>query len=299
MIKHAIFEGFKNLVRSTWLSFTAISVLSVSLGSVALVSTLSTIVGFSVRQLDNQISIVAYFKEDIDQKAIDSTKSDLSKVTEIKTVKFINREDAQKRLQESSTVADNLVKSLQKSNIKFALEYLEITPTSSETYNKVEDLLRSDAYKDTFSEVQATKNFIQNLQKIYNWTRIIGGALVVVFASISILVMSNILRIAIYSFRDEIEIMRLVGATNNYIRAPFIAEGAYFNLIAALLVVVLFVPSLNALIPQIELWLQIKVTSNSSALIYQIYLSLALTIFSGILVGVLTSYAATQKYLKL
>lgn len=299
MIKHAIFEGFKNLVRSIWLSFTAISVLSVSLGSVALVSTLSTIVGFSVRQLDNQIAIVAYFKEDIDQKTIDSTRSDLSKVSEIKEIKFINREEAQKRLQEGSTVADNLIKSLQKSNIKFALEYLEITPASSETYSKVEDLLRSDTYKNTFSEVQATKNFIQNLQKIYTWTRVIGGTLVVVFALISILVMSNILRIAIYSFRDEIEIMRLVGATNNYIRAPFIAEGAYFNVIAALLVAVLFVPSLNALIPQIESWLQIRVTSNSSALIYQIYFSLALTIFSGILVGVLTSYAATQRYLKL
>lgn len=299
MIKHAIFEGFKNLVRSMWLSFTAISVLSVSLGSVALVSTLSTIVGFSVRQLDNQIAIVAYFKEDIDQKTIDSTRSDLSKVSEIKEIKFINREEAQKRLQEGSTVADNLIKSLQKSNIKFALEYLEITPASSETYSKVEDLLRSDTYKNTFSEVQATKNFIQNLQKIYTWTRVIGGTLVVVFALISILVMSNILRIAIYSFRDEIEIMRLVGATNNYIRAPFIAEGAYFNVIAALLVAVLFVPSLNALIPQIESWLQIRVTSNSSALIYQIYFSLALTIFSGILVGVLTSYAATQRYLKL
>ena len=299
MIKHAIFEGFKNLVRSMWLSFTAISVLSVSLGSVALVSTLSTIVGFSVRQLDNQIAIVAYFKEDIDQKTIDSTRSDLSKVSEIKEIKYINREEAQKRLQEGSTVADNLIKSLQKSNIKFALEYLEITPASSETYSKVEDLLRSDTYKNTFSEVQATKNFIQNLQKIYTWTRVIGGTLVVVFALISILVMSNILRIAIYSFRDEIEIMRLVGATNNYIRAPFIAEGAYFNVIAALLVAVLFVPSLNALIPQIESWLQIRVTSNSSALIYQIYFSLALTIFSGILVGVLTSYAATQRYLKL
>lgn len=300
MIKHAFLEGFKNIARSFWLSATAISVLTVSLGSVALVATLATVVGFSVRQLDRQISIVAYFNEDVSSETIQQVQNDLKKESKIKEISFINREEAQKRLSEQNQVASELITSLKQSNIdNFALEYLEIVPINSESYIEVENLLRSDTYQGVFFDVRSAQSFIQNLQRVYNWIRIVGIALVGIFGLISILVMVNILRIAIYSYRDEIEIMRLVGATNNYIRAPFIAEGAYFNLFAAAIVVILFIPSLNALIPTIENWLQIRVETSSLNLLSQIYFSLTLTILVGIVVGVGTSYVATQRYLKL
>ncbi len=299
MFKHAIFEGFKYIIRSFWLSATAISVLTVSLGSVALMSTFSTIVGYSVRQLDNQIAIVAYFKENIDTKTIEATKKDLETIPEVKETRYVNRTQAQKRLQEGSTVADNLIKSLQKSNISFALEYLEVVPKSSEDYAKVEATVRGEKYKDVFAEIQAVPNLIENLQKIYYWIRIIGVALVIIFGSISILVMINILRIAVYSFKDEIEIMRLVGATNNYIRAPFIMEGIYFNVIAALVVISIFIPSLSILLPKIQSWIGASVVASSAALLNQIYFSLGLTILVGIVIGAGTTYVAIHRYLKL
>jgi cell division transport system permease protein len=140
---------------------------------------------------------------------------------------------------------------------------------------------------------------IDNLQKLYYWVGIIGAALVIVFGSISILVMINILRIAIYSFKDEIEIMRLVGATNNYIRAPFIVEGFYFNLIAAIIVIALFVPALNYFLPNIQNWLGISIGNNSYELLSQIYFSLGSTILVGMVIGVLTTYMATRRHLKL
>jgi cell division transport system permease protein len=299
MIKHAVFEGFKSMIRSFWLSATAISVLTVSLGSVALIATLSTIVGYSVRQLDNQIAIVAYFKEGTKQEVIDQTRNELTGISEIKEIKFINQEEAQKKIQESSEVADQLIKSLQKSNIQVTLDSLEVSPRSSEDYSKVEEILKNEKYKETFSEILATRSLTDNLQKVYYWTRVIGVALVVIFGSISILVMINILRIAIYSFKDEIEIMKLVGATNNYIRAPFIMEGFYFNLIAAILVIIVFVPSLNLFLPNIQKYLGVSIVSNSYALLSQIYFSLGLTILIGMAVGIFTTYMATRRHLRL
>ncbi|MEM1312422.1 MAG: permease-like cell division protein FtsX [Patescibacteria group bacterium] len=299
MIKHAVVEGFKSLVRSFWLSATAISVLTVSLGSVALIATLSTIVGFSVRQLDNQIAIVAYFNEGTPQDVIDQTSLELSDLQEVKEIKFVDREEAQRKIQESSVVADELVQSLQRSNIQVSLDSLEVTPNSSEEYASVEEELKSEKYAETFSEVLSTPSLTENLQRVYYWTRVIGVALVVIFGSISILVMINILRIAIYSFKDEIEIMRLVGATNNYIRAPFIMEGFYFNLIAAVIVTTIFVPSLNVFLPTIQEYLGVSIVSNSNALLNQIYFSLGLTIIVGMAVGIFTTYMATRRYLRL
>lgn len=297
MFKHALVEGFKNLTRSFWLSATAVTVLTVSLGSFAFVTTLSTIVGFSVRQLDNQIAVVAYFKEDIKQEEVQLTLENLKKVPEIKQVEYVNREQAQKRLQDSSAAANNLFEIFQNSDISFGLEFVEVTPRSTESYGKVDDLLRSAEYRSYFFEVQSTRDFIKNLQTLYDWIRIGGVTAITIFGIISILVMANILRIAIYSFRDEIEIMRLVGATNSYIRSPFIAEGAYFNIIAAVIVLSFFVPVLNTFLPDIMKYIGIKQISDINILLVQIYSSLAITIFSGIAVGVVTSYAATQKYL--
>ena len=112
--------------------------------------------------------------------------------------------------------------------------------------------------------------------------------------------MANILRITIYSHKEEIEIMRLVGATNNYIRLPFVAEGVYYNVIAAIIVVTLFIPSLNTILPQMQNWIiDGNFIGDASGLSFQIYITLATTIITGILVGIVTTYLTIQRYLQL
>ena len=123
--------------------------------------------------------------------------------------------------------------------------------------------------------------------------------MIIVFALVSILVMANILRITIYGRKDEIEIMRLVGGTNGYIRGPFIVEGTLYNVIASLIVVLIFAPSIGFLIPWIESYLKITSSQYTLALILQMYLSILGTIVIEMLVGVLTAYFAAKKYLKL
>jgi len=299
MLKHALLEGLKNVIRSFWLSATAVSVLTVSLGSVTLVATLSTIVGFSVRQIDRQISVVTYFREDASPEIVKTTQNELSQVKEVKEIRYVSKEEAQSRLKENNQALDNVITSLQKSNISVGVESLEITPTSSETYSKVEDIVRSDKYKDVFTDVKGGKEYIQNLQNIYDIIRIAGVALIIIFGLISILVMANILRIAVYSYKDEIEIMRLVGATDNYIRLPFIMQGAYFNLLAAGLVSVFFVPLINWLIPRVVEYTRIPVSTVNGNLFFQLYMWLGLTIVGWIAIGIATAYMSTQRYLKL
>ena len=114
--------------------------------------------------------------------------------------------------------------------------------------------------------------------------------------------MSNIIRITIYSHKDEIEIMRLVGATNGYIRAPFIAEGILFNLISAIIVSLFFIPGFNIILPNIANWINGGNTASAAGtgqLMLQTYAIFGATLLGGLVVGGLTSYFATQRYLKL
>ena len=297
MFQAAILEGFKNLVRSFWLSATAVAVLTVSLASFALAASVSTIAGFTLRQLDSQVSILVYFKEDVDSSVIQKFQEDIKARPEVKDTIFTNRAQAQKKLSDSTRVSSSLLETLKTSDVKLVLEYLQVNPKNSDSYNSLENYIKGDKFSSIIDEVKGSRDIITNLQTIYYWTNLVGAVTVIIFGLVSILVMVNILRIAIYNHRSEIEVMRLVGATNNYIRGPFIVEGAMFNIIAALIVLVLFLPMLNIVIPYITSIFNVEV-SLSSDLLFQVYISLALTMSLGVIVGIVTSYLATEKYLQ-
>jgi cell division transport system permease protein len=300
MLKHAIIGGFKNLVRSFWISATAITVLTVSLSTVALVASLSTVVGFTLRKLDNFIDINAYYTSSVEKDVKDKALNEIKQIPEVKEVKFISKEEAEANLK-SKGLGKSIDTLKKNNNSTILLDSLQVRPINAENYAKVADILNSDKYKSIWDKgkVESKTDAINNLQKLYRWTNYGFIILVIFFGLVSILVMINILRITIYHRKDEIEIMRLVGATNNYIRGPFVFEGALYNIITSIIVAIIFVPGIAFLIPWIESYLKISATSYTQALILQMYLSIFGTIFLGTLVGIITAYFATKRYLKL
>jgi cell division transport system permease protein len=300
MLKHAITGGFRNLIRSFWISATAITVLTVSLSTVALVASLSTVVGFTLRKLDNFIDINAYYTSTVESDVKDKALNEIKQIPEVKEVKFISKEDAEANLK-SKGLGKSIDTLKKNNNTTILLDSLQIRPINAENYAKVADILNSDKYKSIWDKgkVESKTEAINNLQKLYRWTNYGFIILVIFFGLVSILVMINILRITIYHRKDEIEIMRLVGATNNYIRGPFVFEGALYNIITSVIVAIIFIPGIAFLIPWIESYLKITATSYTQALILQMYLSIFGTIFLGTFVGVITAYFATKRYLKL
>jgi cell division transport system permease protein len=300
MIKHAIKGGFTNLIRSFWISATAITVLTVSLCTVALVASLSTVVGFALRRLDNFIDINAYYASTVDVSTRDKSIEEIKQISEVKEVRFISKEEAESTLK--SKGLGKSIDTLKKNNTTtILLDSIQIRPKSAENYIKIVDILNSDKYKSIWdkNQVESKVDAINNLQRIYRWSNYGFIILVIFFGLVSILVMINILRITIYHRKNEIEIMRLVGATNGYIRGPFVFEGALYNIIASLIVAIIFIPGIALLIPWIESYLKITTSSYTQALLFQLYLSIFGTIIIGTVVGVITAYFATKRYLKL
>ncbi|MEI6728662.1 MAG: permease-like cell division protein FtsX [bacterium] len=305
MFKRAFLEGVKNIVRSFWLAATAVTVLTVSLASVTLVATLSTVVGYAVRNLDNLISIPAFVQESVSDDQIPGLTNKLQTIPDVKSVKYYDKEAANQALREGVTSVNlDFAKSQVESDKNLVFRFYLITPKNSESYGKIIETLKGVDFQDYWKQkdVVGDVKFIDNLISFNSWVRIIGVVLILIFALISILVMSNIIRITIYSHKDEIEIMRLVGATNGYIRAPFIAEGILFNLISAFIVSLVFVPGFNIILPNVANWINgANVSANAGAgqLMLQTYGIFGATLVGGLVVGGLTSYFATQRYLKL
>jgi cell division transport system permease protein len=300
MLKRSIVEGLKNASRSLWLSMTAIVVLTVSLASVALVIGLSVTVGYTVRNLDALVSFPAFFKENVTEDAI--TTQILPKIKsnpKVKTIEYFDKDKARKKLEAGSV---GFVSSYLSKEENYAWRYVLITPDKSEDYSEVVQNVKEGEYKDLFDSVPVDKNFVDQLLKFYNYINLFGIALIVIFSLISVLVMSNVLRMTIYSHREEIEILRLVGATNNYIRGPFIAQGIFYNIISSIIVVVAYIVVVSLSLPILKNWFFGSLVAGGDVLISnlntQLYLSLVGTVVISILIGIATIYASIQRYLK-
>jgi cell division transport system permease protein len=227
---------------------------------------------------------------------------EIKAVSEVKEVRFTSREQAKIDFEQKSEGNKKRLQAFEENNISQPLlANLSIKPINAESYSKVVNLLNSDRYKSVWDKnrVESLESAINNLSRFYYYANIGIIAIIIFFALISILVMVNILRITIYQRKDEIEIMRLVGATNNYIRGPFVFEGGLYNIIASCIVAVIFIPGIAFIIPWVEGFLKITQTSYTSSLITQMYLSILGTVVLGIVVGFGTAYVATKRYLKL
>ncbi|MCK4386535.1 MAG: FtsX-like permease family protein, partial [Candidatus Pacebacteria bacterium] len=138
------------------------------------------------------------------------------------------------------------------------------------------------------------KTAINKLNKIINAVNKFGLTLAIILMIISTLITFNTIRLAIYISREEIKVMRLVGANNSYIRGPFIFEGVIYGALSALLTTILFYPFLFWLNPFIENMFFIDLLAYYSSHLLSIF---ATTLVVGIFVGVLSSLLAVRKYL--
>lgn len=298
MFKRFIVEGTKNITRSVWLSITAIIVMTVSLASVALIITMSVTVGYAVRNIDTLVSFPAFFKENVVEEQIISTILPKLKANpSLKSIEYFNKDKAKANLDAGLA---GIASGTLKQDENYAWRYILVTPNKSEDYSNMVNFVKDGEFKDIFDEVSSDKPAIDNIVKFYGWVNLLGIVTVMIFSLVAVLVMSNILRMTIYNHKEEIEIMRLVGATNNYIRGPFVTQGILYNLISATLVTIIFISAIGIIAPTLKVYLGVSSLTNGggSDLISQIYFSLFITMFVSIGVGILTVYVSIQRYLR-
>ena len=300
MNSHALSEGLKNIFRSFWLSVTAITVLTVSMGTVVLVASISSVSGYLLSQLDDGVSVVAFLSDTVTEDQANELTDEISSKSFVERVEYRSAEQEQQLFAENQANVGGIVDYLNdKTDSQVLQASLSIYPVETEDFNQIEELLNTEDYDVFFSSVLLDRDFYENVVEFNRFFNIFGFLVILIFAVISVLVMVNILRIAIYNRKTEIEIMRLVGATNKYIRSPFIAEGVFYNLFASIIVLLIFVPSMIVLVPLIGSSLGSSLSVTDSGLTLNLALSVGVTIVMAIGVGAVASYFATQKYLKL
>ncbi len=295
MLKKYFVEGLKNITRSPWLSLTAITVLTVSFFSVVFIVILSITSGFVVRNIDSLVSFPVIIKENVIESKIPDIQASLQSTQYLKSIEYFDKTKAKNAVEAKQIAFTSNYLSQDKN---YAFRFFLITPLQSENYGQLLESVKNSEYKDAFDTVVGDQGFVDRLLGFYSVANVSTILMVVVFGLVSVLVMSNILRMTIYTKKTEIEILRLVGATNNYIRGPFIFQGVMYSLVSSGIVVVLFVAILVLNNSFLKDYICSGDLTKYNFLILQLYFGLALSFALSVLGGALTVLFSLQRYLR-
>lgn len=298
-LKKVIRSGWTNFKRNTYLSIAVTGVMALVLAVLLALISFQFLTKRLVSTLQEKVDISAYFKAEATEGAIAGVKADIEKLPEVKSVTYISREQAHeeftKRHADNPLIQESL---LQLDDNPFEAT-LNITATDPTRYETIATYLENSSQRDLISKINYNENkdVIDRINRVASALRRWGLGVVLVIALIAVLITFNTIRLTIFNQKQEIEIMRLVGASNWYIRGPYIAEGGFYGVIGALIALIIFYPIVFAvsdnilvLMPEVNLMRYFLVNS------WQV---VVITLFTGILLGTLSSIIAIRKHLKI
>ena len=233
-------EGKENFIRNGWLTFATVSILTLSLFIVSLSFLLGLTSQLVLQNMREKVSVSVSFSPDVTEERILSIKDTLSGYKkEIASVEYVSRDAALSQFLSESGNDPVIAQAIKEIGENPLFASLVIKATKPEYYPIIVSEIEKSAFQNDISRINYEKNkkIFERLDTINKMTEKAGLILGAIFIFVAILITFNTIRITIYSHRQEFEIMRLVGASNIYVRMPFVFEGALYGLTAALVTV--------------------------------------------------------------
>ena len=287
-----------SLWRNRGLSIVSTLIMVITLIIISIFISINIVTTKVTKLLKDRIDIVAYLKDEASEDQIATIKRLLSNRNDVLQVEYITKDEAYNRWQERYRDNEKIRSVVTKENNPLPRS-LEIKTKKTENLEDIAKLLSDRDYSFVIKELSYSKNrdIIVRLVKITNFVRIAGWSLSLIFIIISILVIYNTIRLTIFARSDEVEIMRLVGASDWYVRGPFIIEGIAYGILATVVASMLVLLSFQITIPYIKQYLG-DFNLGGGYLGINIWLVILVQLLVGMLLGFLCSYSAIKRYLK-
>ena len=296
--RRVIKSGLKNFWRNGWLSTASISIMTLTLIVVTSLLMINVVSNGVLINLQKKIDISVYFKLDANEEDILIVKSQLERLKEAEEVEYISREDALKIFKEKHKDNPYLIQSLQELGENPLEASLNIKAQDPSQYETIANFLDGISYNSIIDKIDYRKNkeVIEKLSSIIANIRVMGLGLSIVLVLIVVIVTFNAIRLAIYSSREEINIMKLVGANNWFVRGPFIVEGVLYGIISSLITLAILYPFFWFISPKLSGFLPIE--DFFAYFQNNLWAFLILLLSIGVVLGVFSSFIAVRKYLK-
>lgn len=299
-VRRVFRSGLINVWRNAFVSTAAVFVMTMTVMIVGSLMFLSALVDQFVAYVEDKVDVNVYFVTTAPESAILDMKAALEALPEVKFVAYTTREQA---------IEDFRARHQDDQDIVGALDELGENPFGASLAVKAKDASQFEAiYRFVEAKEDASvgapliesinyernKAVIDQLTLVTDYVERFGLIITIVFALASILITFNTIRLAIYTAREEIAVMRLVGATNMYIQGPFMVEGTLYGMVAGVVSVILFFPLAYALKGASLALFNADIFSYYLMNIPYFFIILVLT---GAILGVVSSFLAVRKYL--
>ena len=291
--------GIINFWRNRWLSLAATLVMTLTLLIISVFSIMTLVISKTTESIRSRMDISVYFNDSATVDQIVDIQKQLAARSDVKEVKYISKEEALaifKQQQEGKKISE-----LINSNENPLPRSLEIKATQPEFLDDINQFVSKKEFQPLIHNVsyQENKTIIERLLGLTSFIKKIGWIASGIFVLISVLVILNTIRLTILTRKDEIEVMRLVGASDNFIKIPFVVEGSLYGIIATIIATILIRIGVSAVSPLIERYLGIDMSARLMRFFSGNFLTIiGLELIVGIVIGIGCSLISIRRYLK-
>ena len=285
--EYFIKEVYTSFKRNIWMTLASIFTVVLSLFILGFFSIVILNLNKMADTLESQVQISVYLKDDLSQEEIDETKETLSKIEGLQDIKFTTREEAMKNFKERLGDQQFLLDALDDTNP--LPNSFSLTVTSPQQVKTIAD---TAAALDSVESASYSQDIINHL---FNLTHLIGVALIILLTGAAIFIISNTIRLTVFARRKEIAIMKYVGATDWFIRWPFLLEGICLGFIGGGLATIFLYIVYNQVTQEIYEAMAFFPLIPQHPFID--YISLAILV-AGIIIGALGSTISLKRFLK-
>lgn len=294
-------ESLQGFVRNLSTALGSIITIFLSLLIIGVFFVAGSMLNNLMKSVESEVTITAYVSDEAPQADIESVMATISRMSEVKNVSFTTKEQALENFSNSMTSNPEIIEQLDGTNPLPASIDIELSNPQA-VQNVASQVEQTEAYvkisedpSNPSDSIKYGQGTVERLFQITNYVRYIGIALICLLIFIALVFINNTIRLAILARRKEIAIMRLVGASNGFIRGPFLMEGALHAIIGSILAVIIIQILRASALPQLQNAIRFLDFSISDQTYLMIYLGL---IGAGILIGLLGSAIAMRRYLK-
>jgi cell division transport system permease protein len=297
--------GIVNFGRNAALGIAAMAVMVVTLTIILFSIIANATFGNTIQQITDKINISVYLDDSVTDDQVDELMADLRRLPDVKKVSYISKEDALKAYRAENAKDPELLNAISETGNPLPAS-IQIDPTDPNRIQVIKNFLDRPANKKLQDPQAGTsysgdrKEAVDKITHATNVLQRVGIFAVVVFAIVSVLIIFNTIQMAIFNRRDEIQIMRLLGANTWYIRGPFVVESVMYGVFSALISIaivnLLFFASSSAL--QASSLGLLDIGYADRYFHEHLWKLLTLQLVIGILIGAASSVIATRRYLK-
>jgi cell division transport system permease protein len=299
MLKKIICHGWSNFWRQGSFSAVSVFVMLVVVSLITLIFLFQGAANFLTLSLSEKMDISVYFERESLEQEILEMKQELAKIPEVKDIEYISREQALIKFTQRHQNDPIIMESLTELGGNPLLACLNIRAWESSQYTSIFNSLSNSSFQDTIHKIDYSqkKSIIERISSLTSSINKFGIALITILIFTAVVITFNQIRIAIYNFRKEIRIMRLVGASNELIRGPFLAQGIIIGLISVFLCLLVSIPACLFLSPKLEVLSPGFNMFDYFLANFFLIFSIQLLVACG--VGAFSSFIAVRKYLKI